>query len=63
MDTGKQTKTYKKRARAIGTGEMLKNDRVICFICHKMVDLEDTIELDHATGKFKVRVCKKHLEV
>lgn len=41
----------------------MKEDHVICFVCRGFVQMKDTIELDHSSGRFKVRVCLKHLEV
>ena len=43
--------------------EEKREEKVVCFICRKMVPLDGTLELDHTSGRFKVRVCLKHLEV
>jgi hypothetical protein len=40
-----------------------REEHVLCFICRNFVPLMETIELDHNSGRFKVRVCHKHLEV
>ena len=60
MDQVRASRTEQKsRSR----GATKDEHKVVCFICRKMVPMDSTLELDHTSGRFKIRVCHRHLNI